>query len=115
MIDVEFPLIEVQLKAIDQQLERAITDLNWISEGALFIYYNDRYNHKEVLLLQEKMYTYTGEKAYHRGYGGHCLPLLTYRICVFRTPSKSVLRAFDMFLEQHKIPHKILKLVHNQQ
>ena len=67
MIDVEFPLIEAQLKAIDQQLEQAITDLNWISEGALFIYYNDRYNHKEVLLLQEKMYTYTGKKAYHRG------------------------------------------------
>ena len=33
VIDVEFPLIESQLKAIDDQLERAITELNWTSEG----------------------------------------------------------------------------------
>ena len=33
VIDVEYPLIEGQLKAIDHQLERAISELNWSSEG----------------------------------------------------------------------------------
>ena len=33
VIDVEYPLIESQLKAIDEQLERAITELNWTSDG----------------------------------------------------------------------------------
>ena len=33
VIDVEYPLIEGCLKAIDKQLGRAITELNWTSEG----------------------------------------------------------------------------------
>ena len=33
VLEVEYPLIESQLAAIDQQLERAISELNWTSEG----------------------------------------------------------------------------------
>jgi len=33
ILDVEQPLIEGQLRAIDEQLERAISELNWTSEG----------------------------------------------------------------------------------
>ena len=33
VLDVEYPLIEGQLNAIDVQLERAISELNWTSEG----------------------------------------------------------------------------------
>lgn len=33
ILDVEYPLIEQQLMEIDQQLERAITQLNWTSSG----------------------------------------------------------------------------------
>ena len=33
VIEVEYPLIESQLKDIDQQLEKALTSLNWTSEG----------------------------------------------------------------------------------
>ena len=33
MIDVEVPLIDGQLASIDQQLEKAISVLNWTSEG----------------------------------------------------------------------------------
>lgn len=35
VIDVEYPLIEGQLKAIDHQLERAISELNWTSDGMI--------------------------------------------------------------------------------
>ncbi len=35
-IDVEYPLIEAQLASIDQQLEKAISELNWTSEGIRF-------------------------------------------------------------------------------
>ena len=35
VIDVEYPLIADQLKAIDHQLERAISELNWTSEGKI--------------------------------------------------------------------------------
>ena len=35
ILDVEQPLIAGQLAAIDGQLERAISELNWTSEGAL--------------------------------------------------------------------------------
>ena len=34
ILDVEQPLIAGQLAAIDGQLERAISELNWTSEGA---------------------------------------------------------------------------------
>lgn len=33
VLEVEYPLIESQLATIDQQLERAIAELNWTSEG----------------------------------------------------------------------------------
>ena len=33
ILDVEYPLIEHQLRDIDQELEKAITQLNWTSEG----------------------------------------------------------------------------------
>ena len=33
ILDVEEPLIEEQLQKIDAQLERAISELNWTSEG----------------------------------------------------------------------------------
>ncbi len=33
ILDVEYPLIEQQLMDIDNQLERAITKLNWTSNG----------------------------------------------------------------------------------
>ena len=33
ILDVEEPLIEGQLQIIDTQLERAISELNWTSEG----------------------------------------------------------------------------------
>ena len=35
ILDVEEPLIEQQMKAIDTELEKAITVLNWTSEGVL--------------------------------------------------------------------------------
>ena len=33
IMDVEYPLIEQQLQEIDQELEKAISQLNWTSEG----------------------------------------------------------------------------------
>ena len=33
ILDVEYPLIEHQLRDIDQELEKAITQLNWTSDG----------------------------------------------------------------------------------
>lgn len=33
ILDVEYPLIESQLADIDKQLERAISQLNWTSDG----------------------------------------------------------------------------------
>ena len=33
VLDVEYPLIEGQLAAIDKQLERAISEINWTSNG----------------------------------------------------------------------------------
>lgn len=33
ILDVEYPLIEFQLADIDKQLERAISQLNWTSDG----------------------------------------------------------------------------------
>ena len=33
ILDVEYPLIEHQLRDIDQELEKAIAQLNWTSEG----------------------------------------------------------------------------------
>ena len=33
IMDVEYPLIEKQLYDIDQELEKAISQLNWTSEG----------------------------------------------------------------------------------
>ena len=33
VIEVEYPLVESQLKELDEQLEKAIHHLNWTSEG----------------------------------------------------------------------------------
>ena len=33
VIEVEYPLVESQLKELDEQLEKAIHQLNWTSEG----------------------------------------------------------------------------------
>ena len=33
VIEVEYPLVESQLKELDEQLEKAINQLNWTSEG----------------------------------------------------------------------------------
>ena len=33
VIEVEYPLVESQLKELDEQLEKAILQLNWTSEG----------------------------------------------------------------------------------
>lgn len=33
ILDVEYPLIETQLADIDKQLQRAISQLNWTSDG----------------------------------------------------------------------------------
>ena len=33
LLDVEYPLVEGQLKDLDEQLEKAVTDLNWTSQG----------------------------------------------------------------------------------
>ena len=38
ILDVEYPLIETQLVEIDQQLERAISQLNWTSSGTYCIW-----------------------------------------------------------------------------
>lgn len=35
ILDVEYPLIETQLADIDKQLERAISQLNWTSDGMI--------------------------------------------------------------------------------
>lgn len=35
ILDVEYPLIGTQLADIDRQLEKAISQLNWTSEGIL--------------------------------------------------------------------------------
>ena len=37
ILDVEYPLIQTQLAEIDTQLEKAISQLNWTSEGRLHI------------------------------------------------------------------------------
>ncbi len=37
VIEVEFPLIKEQLSAIDEKLEKAITTLNWTSEGMFVV------------------------------------------------------------------------------
>ena len=37
ILDVEYPLIEKQLNDIDQQLEKAISQLNWTSTGTYYI------------------------------------------------------------------------------
>lgn len=37
MLEVEIPLIEGQLAEIDEQLQKAITELNWTSEGDFLI------------------------------------------------------------------------------
>ena len=37
IMDVEYPLIEKQLNDIDQELEKAISQLNWTSEGIFTI------------------------------------------------------------------------------
>ena len=41
LLDVEEPLVEGQLKTIDDQLDRATTELNWTSEGAVLCVYVD--------------------------------------------------------------------------
>ena len=33
VIEVEYPLVESQLKELDEQLEKAINQLNWTSDG----------------------------------------------------------------------------------
>ena len=40
IMDVEYALIEEQLKDIDQQLEKAISGLNWTSEGEHLLYFH---------------------------------------------------------------------------
>ena len=37
VLDVEYPLIEGQLQSIDNQIERAISELNWTSDGIILI------------------------------------------------------------------------------
>ena len=39
ILDVEYPLIEKQLYDIDQELEKAISQLNWTSAGIVGYYY----------------------------------------------------------------------------
>ena len=34
LLDVEYPLVEGQLRELDGRLERAVSELNWTSEGA---------------------------------------------------------------------------------
>ena len=38
VIEVEYPLVESQLKELDEQLEKAIHQLNWTSEGIHVFY-----------------------------------------------------------------------------
>ena len=38
ILDVEYPLIETQLVDIDTQLEKAISQLNWTSEGTRHVH-----------------------------------------------------------------------------
>ena len=33
VIEVEYPLVESQLKELDEELEKSINQLNWTSEG----------------------------------------------------------------------------------
>lgn len=35
ILDVEYPLIEGKLRSINEQLEKAISQLNWTSDGTL--------------------------------------------------------------------------------
>jgi hypothetical protein len=39
VIEVEYPLVESQLKELDEQLEKAILHLNWTSEGTRMYMY----------------------------------------------------------------------------
>ena len=39
VIEVEYPLVESQLKELDEQLEKAIHQLNWTSEGKKVLYF----------------------------------------------------------------------------
>ena len=40
VIEVEYPLVESQLKELDEQLEKAIQQLNWTTEGVYMYMYN---------------------------------------------------------------------------
>ena len=44
IMDVEVPLIEDQLKDIDSQLQRAISELNWTSDGKATLIYLPYYH-----------------------------------------------------------------------
>lgn len=46
ILDVEYPLIEGQLQSIDDQIERAISELNWTSESMPLVYsiFKDKFN-----------------------------------------------------------------------
>ena len=44
IMDVEYPLIEKQLNDIDQQLEKAISQLNWTSTGTYYIVSSRTFN-----------------------------------------------------------------------
>ena len=37
VIEVEYPLVDAQLKELDGELEKAINQLNWTSEGETII------------------------------------------------------------------------------
>ena len=37
VIEVEYPLVDAQLKELDEELEKAINQLNWTSEGEAII------------------------------------------------------------------------------
>ena len=53
LLDVEMPLVEGQLKSIDSQLDRAMTELNWTNEGTVSIRVVQRTRYKSFVLIKE--------------------------------------------------------------
>lgn len=52
LLDVEMPLVEGQLKSIDSQLDRAMTELNWTNEGTVSIRVVQHTQYKSFVLHQ---------------------------------------------------------------
>lgn len=38
VLEVEAPLIEGQMNEIDKQLQKAVTEINWTTEGVMFLF-----------------------------------------------------------------------------